>query len=59
MSDYRFLKDVVSIKRLSLKVERLDMKISEAKDKRRQARLRKQKSDCLAEIDRLQDRYFE
>lgn len=53
MSDYRFLKDVVSIKRLSLKVERLEMKISEATGQRRQARLQKEKSDCLAEIDRL------
>ena len=37
MSDYRFLEDVVNIKKLSQKVEKLDMKIKEAGSKENRA----------------------
>lgn len=59
MSDYRFLEDVVNIKKLSQKVEKLDMKINETENESRLARLQLEKSECLAQMDRRKERYFE
>lgn len=60
MSDYRFLEDVVKIKKLSRAIERVENKASEEScPEKKLEKLQRQKNKYLAEIDLLKTRYIE
>ena len=60
MSDYYYLDDVLKIKELSAKVEKLEIKLNKHEGSDSAAReLRKEKYNTLEDIDACRERYIE
>jgi hypothetical protein len=61
MSDYKYLYNVVRIKKLSQQVEKIDILLGEATEKKqivKEAKLQDEKNKRLSEIDILKEKYF-